>query len=172
MTYRFKTIKRHGFELSITNCSPLNGVNRFTANFRLKNTGEAAVRSPVIAIQLPENVGGEVPNREQYLGGGGPYDLKMRMPVIDIWKAVEERSDLFEPNGRVSIKSMGGVNPIIMPGHTFDFEALVFSVQNHPEGATVELNYRVDGEDVPPVTGALTATVPSLGQMFQAVRED
>jgi hypothetical protein len=174
MAYRFKSIKRHGFELSITNFSPLNGVNRFTANFRLKNTGESAVQSPVIAIQLPENVGGEVPDREQYLGESRSFgsSMTMRMPVIDIWKAVEEESDLFEPNGRVSIKAMGGANPIIMPGHTFDFEALVFSAQNYPQGAAVELNYRVDGEDVPSATGALTATVPSLGQMFEGVRED
>ncbi|MBN9521520.1 hypothetical protein J0H58_23875 [bacterium] len=171
MLYRFKTIKQHGFELSIVRFLPLNPVDRFHAEFRLKNSGEVAVRSPVVAIQLPANVGGELPKREQFIGRGGPYGVQMSMPVVELWRTTEERLDLFEPNGRVAIKSMGGVNPVIMPGHTFEFDALVFSFKDYPEGATVELNYRVDAEAVSTVTGALTATVPSLNQMALSMHQ-
>lgn len=171
MLYRFKTIKQHGFELSITKFLPLNPADRFHAEFRLKNTGEVAVRSPVVAIQLPDKVGGELPKREQIIGGGGPYSPRMTMPVVELWKATEERSDLFEPNGRVTIKPMGGMSPILMPGHTFEFDALVFRLRDYPEGTVVELNYRVDGEAVASVANSLTATVPSLEQMLRGMSE-
>ena len=42
--------------MSITRFALLNPADLFKAKFRLKNTGEAAVRSPVVAIQLPEKV--------------------------------------------------------------------------------------------------------------------
>ena len=139
---------------------------------RLKNTGEVSVRSPVVAIQLPDNVGGELPDQRQVISAGTPFSPAMTIPVLDLFKADEEESDLFETNGRVSVKHMGGMNPILMPGHTFDFDALVFAFDDFPEGSTIELNYRVDGIDVASVTGSLAATVPTYKQMILTMNEE
>ena len=151
MEYRFRTIKSHNFELSIVRFSWLRSRDEFKACFRLKNTGGSTVRSPTVAIRLPEHVKGELPKERETIKIG---DAKFTMPVVDIWKAYEKISDLFEPDGRVVIQELGGVNPILMPGHSFDFEALVFNLTSHPEGSIIELEYRVDAEG----TGSVRAT--------------
>jgi hypothetical protein len=157
MEYRFRTIKKHSFELLITRLLWL-GRNEFKALFSLKNTGELAARSPTVAIRLPHNVRGELPEERETFGIG-EYAIGSA-PVFDPWKAYEKSLDLFEPNGRVTIRELGGRNPVLMPGHSFEFEALVFHIADYPEGSDIELEYRVDAEEASPVRGKLSSTVP------------
>jgi hypothetical protein len=164
MDYRFRTIKRHGFELTITAFFWLNHADCFSAKFRLKNAGEMAVRCPTVAIRLPNKVGGELPDRRREMDMG--FGHVASMPVLDMWAATEEQSDMFEPNGRITVKQMGGMNPVLMPGHVFDFDALVFADKEFPEGTSIQLTYRVDAEDAATVEGTLGATVPPFEEMI------
>src|SRR5262249_20393370 len=149
MEYRFRTAKRFDFELTITGFLEEPDGGNFNAQFCLKNTGDLAVRSPTISIRVPEGVGAEIAPRRHRLPGMLP-GLEATVPEINAWKAYEKRLDLFEENGRVTIKEMGGMNPVLMPGHIFEFEALVFPSASYPEGAEVELEYRVDAEEMLP----------------------
>lgn len=163
MAYRFRDARRTGFELSITEFLWLGPRDEFKAHFRLTNTGEVAVRSPAVTIRLPENVGGELPNDRtecevEGLGVVGSF------PSFDPWKAYEKTLDIFEPGGRVTIQELGGPNPVLLPGHSFDFEALVFHLADYPNCSSVELEYRVDGEEISPIRGISRGRVPdSLG---------
>ncbi len=167
MEYRFLTVKRHGFELTLIGFGWLGPDDEFKAAFRVKNTGDVAVRSPTVSIRLPNGVGGELPDKEIPVGPpmmGMTHTVRIPSP----WKAAEETSDLFEPNGRVCIKVMGGMNPVLMPGHNFEFEALQFRLSDFPEGSQIELECRVDAEEVPPVMGKVLGTVPLADDMIRA----
>jgi len=169
MEYRFRTIKRHGFELSIVQFLRLGRRGKIKACFRLKNTGDLAVRSPTVAIRLPQNIEGELPE-ERVPVEAGSFGLISSLPAIDPWKAYEKTMDLFEPNGRVAIKNLGGMNPVLMPGHSFDFEALVFNFSDYPEGSAIELEYRVDAEGTAPVLRKLSSKVPSIEEILSGTR--
>lgn len=151
MEYRFRTIKRCGFELSIEQFLWLNISDKFKARFKLKNTGELAVRSPTLTIRLPSKVGGELPVAS--------------VPTFDLCRVYEKTLDLFEPNGRVAIKVLGGPNPVLMPGHSVEFEALVFRLADYPEDSDIELEYRVDAEESNSISGGLSRKVPTVGEM-------
>jgi hypothetical protein len=168
MEYRFRIVKKSGFELSIAQFLWLGPKDEFNAHFRLKNTGELAVRSPTVAIRLPKNVRGESPEKRETLKMGYPGSI-VSVPIFDPWKTYEKTLDLFEPNGRVAIKGLGGMNPVLMPGHSFDFEALVFHLADYPEGSSVELEYRADGEGIAPALGKLSSKVPTVDKMTLAV---
>lgn len=157
MEYRFRDSTHSSFELSIIRFLRVGIPGQFKAQFRLKNTGERAVRSPVVAIRLPSAVCGELPDevRTEEVGS-----LTLSLPSYDFWKAYERKLDLFEPEGRVTLQELGGPNPVLMPGHAFEFEALVFRLADYPGGSTVELEYRVDGEGIAPVRGILNQRVP------------
>lgn len=166
MEYRFRTIRKCGFELSIAQFLWLRHNDEFKALFSLKNTGELSVRSPTVAIRLPSNVGGELPEERQTFEVGHAIGS---VPVFDPWKAYEKSLDLFEPNGRVTIQELSGRNPVLMPGHSFEFEALVFRLTDYPEGSDIELEYRVDAEETIPILGKLSSKVPSVGDMILAI---
>lgn len=170
MEYRFRTIKRHGFELTITRFTWLDHGNDYCAEFRLKNTGEVAERSPTVAIRLPEDVGGKLPQRFDKTDLG--FGAVASMPIIDIWAADEEKSDLFEPDGRIAVQVMGGANPVLMPGHTFDFEALVFNIADFDEGTPLILDYRVDAEGSATVEGKIETVIPPLIELLTDNEED
>lgn len=167
MEYRFRTVRKRDFELSIAQFLWLGPDDEFKARFRLKNTGELAVRSPTVAIRLSKNIGGELPEERQSIETGY-LGYIARMPIFDPWKAFEKRLDLFEPNGRVCIKELGGMNPVLMPGHAFDFEALVFHLADYPEGSAIELEYRVDAEGNTPVLSKMSSRVPTVDEMILA----
>jgi len=120
-----------------------------------------------VAIRLPSDVEGELPEERQTFETGYP-GLISSLPIFDPWKACEKTLDLFEPNGRVAIQNLGGINPVLMPGHSFDFEALVFHLADYPEGSAIELDYRVDAEGTIPILGRLSSKVPSVGAMILA----
>lgn len=162
MEYRFRSIRKRGFELSIVQFLWLNNNDKFKARFSLKNTGELAVRSPTVAIRLPNNIGGELPEKRETLEVG---HAAVSVKTFDPWKAYEKSLDLFEPSGRVTIQELGGKNPVLMPGHSFEFDALVFRSSDYPEGSDIELEYRVDAEEVSSMFGKLSIKVPSVGDM-------
>jgi hypothetical protein len=166
MEYRFHTLKKRGFELSIAQFLWLGPNDEFKARLSLMNTGELAVRSPTVSICLPKNVGGELPERHQTLEAG-PFGVIGSVPIFEPWKAYEKTLDLFEPGGRVVIKELGGINPVLMPGHSFDFEALVFRLTDYPEGSSIELEYRVDAEGITPFRGKLVSRVPTLQMLSE-----
>ena len=56
-----------------------------------------------------------------------------------------------------------------MPGHSFEFEALVIHLADYPEGSDIELEYRVDAEEIIPILGKLSSKVPSVSDMILAV---
>jgi hypothetical protein len=165
MQYRFRTIKKHGFELEIIDLVWFLKGFAYKAIFRLKNTGEISVKTPLISIRLPDYVMGRFPELPA-LQPATPWELpRFKMP--DIWEAREEESDLFEEDGRISVKRMNGVGAVLMPGHTFEFEALVFGIEKYPSGTEICLDYRVDGEDVSTVEGSLKAVVPDAKDMTE-----
>ena len=164
MEYRFRTVRKRGFELSIVGFVLLGPDDEFKANFRLKNTGECEARSPTVSIRLPSNVRGELPPEEETWSSGGM--VAVNTAACDPFAISESRQDFFEPNGRVAIKEMGGINPLLMPGHSWDFEGLLFHLQDFPPGTTIDLDYRVDAEGLSTSIGRLSATVPSQPEDF------
>ena len=160
MEYRFRTVKKRGFELVIVGFLYEGPKDEMRVRFRLTNTGEASARSPTVTIRLPERVKGEAPLR----GQGGRFGLPVA--ALDLYPMRESREDIFEPNGRVAIKKLGGVNPVLMPDHSFTFEGLLLHLSDYKPGADVELEYRVDAEDMPPVHSKATAKVPTTPDEF------
>lgn len=163
IAYRFRDEKRMGFELSIEQFLWLGPPDEFKARFRLRNRGERSVRSPTVTIRLPNNVGGELPDEKTEFELG-PTGRLGSIPNFDPWKAYEKTLDIFEPEGRVTVQELGGPNPVLLPDHSFEFEALVFHLADYPRGSNLELEYRVDGEGISPIRGILRDRVPeSLG---------
>jgi hypothetical protein len=165
MEYRFRSFQKRGFEVSIARFKWLGPNEEFTAVLRLKNVGEVAARSPTVTIRLPREIGGTLPERREEFG---PIVMgtRMSMPVFDPFAASESRQDIFEPNGRVCVWELGGRNPLLMPGHSDTFNALLFRFDVTLPGSEVSLEYRVDAEDCPPSTGTMKGVVPSRFEDF------
>lgn len=157
MEYRCRTIQIRGFELTIVGFELTGPEDRFKASFRLKNTGECEARSPTASIQLPEQVRGKAAQGNDVWNSGGMLASSV---VFDPFAMSESRQDIFEPNGRVATKEMGGINPLLMPGHSWEFDGLQFRLRDFPPGTSIELNYRVDAEGFSPTIGKLSASVP------------
>lgn len=166
MEYRFRTVKKRDFELRIVGFLYAGAGDGIKARLRLTNTGETSARSPTVTMRLPEGVKGVVPTSRNELSFG------LSVPMIDPYAMTESREDIFEPNGRVAIKTLGGINPVLMPGHSFTFEGLLFHLAEYKPGTEFELKYRVDAEDMPPVLGKVVARVPSTLDEFLASDED
>lgn len=129
--------------------------------FRLKNKGETSVRSPIVAIKLPDDIKGDQP--EQYMSM--PLGGRLLMPT-SIWAMKEEREDFFEPNGRVAIQKWPPMNNMLAIGHSFTFDGLVIDLRQYRPATTLELEYRIDAEDMTPIYGKMQATVPSKPEGF------
>src|SRR4051812_20515333 len=52
-------------------------------------------------------------------------------------------------------KRLPGAKSILLPGHLFRFDALLFQLRTTPGGSTLELDYRIDAEDMYPAIGKL-----------------
>src|SRR5262245_20031526 len=107
MEYRFRTVKQHSCELNVarlrrTFADPLFG--HYCAEFRLKNTGVAELRSPVVSIRLP----GHYYAQPQW----DPEDRTNRVSMKDAM------SDVFEPNGRIATVAP---IPILLRDHSVTF---------------------------------------------------
>jgi hypothetical protein len=64
MEYRFRTIKRHGFDVAFVGIVWRENFDAVAARFRLKNTGEITARRPVVSFRLPPSIGGRKPRRK------------------------------------------------------------------------------------------------------------
>ncbi len=169
MEYRFHTVKTRSCELSIVGFLWEGPDDEFKGRFRLKNDGQAAAKSPTVTIRLPDRVDGTIPIKHQQCDGG--MGVSYSVPILDPWAMWESRQDIFEPNGRVGIQELGGMNPVLMPGHSSTFEGLLFHLRDYPLGAEIKLEYGVDAEDMPPVRRSLVAIVPAAAEKFLAADE-
>lgn len=156
MEHRFRTVRKGACELTIVRFKWLGPTDEFKASFCLKNTGEMALRSPTVSIKLPAHVEGSLPSQYSVLSGG----FKVPEPP-DLWAAYESIQDIFEVNGRVAVQEMPGLRPVLMPDHSYRFEALVLHLTSFPPGSKVELAYRIDVEDLVPILGTAIAHVPT-----------
>ena len=155
MEYRFRTVKRRDFELTILGFTYVGPEDQVKVKFRIKNSGEVEARTPVVSIRLPENVTGQVPPRP-------PQSDPWNQMVDVAWGMTEERQDLFEENGRVGvIHVVRGANPVLMPGHSTTFHGLGLRLVDFVEPGTMfSLDYRVDAEGMTPSVGTVTTTFP------------
>jgi hypothetical protein len=155
MEYRFRTVKKRAFELRILGFLFTGEGDAVKARFRVANTGEASVRSPTITLRLPAGIKGNAPPMPQALPFGGSVS------GFDPWAMRESREDIFERDGRVAIQELGGMNPVLMPGHSFTFEGLQLRLPEYEPEKELELEYRVDAEDMTPVLGKVSARLPT-----------
>ena len=58
MEYRFRTVKKRDFELTIIGFTFVGPEDQVKVKFRLKNTGEVEARTPVVSIRLPQQCDG------------------------------------------------------------------------------------------------------------------
>lgn len=162
MAYRFRTIQNRSVQLTVVDVVVELSSNRrepryFQIRFRLKNTGTDPVRTPTVAIRLPDGVGPKAP---QYMEMG-PLGHKFEFPDVNPCSFDECREDFFEPNGRVAIATpLPPLNPVLIPGHSATFDGIVLPVPEFSLGTELRLPYRVDAEDMDPVTGELQVKVP------------
>ena len=156
MEYRFRTVKKRDFELTILGFEYIGPEDQVKVKFRLKNTGEVEARTPVVSIRLPENVKGQVPSRPPH------GEVWCKAMDFDPWGMTEERQDLFEKDGRVGvIHAVRGMNPVLMPGHSTTFYGLGLLLREFVKpGATFSLDYRVDAEGMTPSVGTVVAKFP------------
>jgi hypothetical protein len=164
MEYRFRTVRKRALSLAI-NAFVVFGAEDvreagFELRFRLRNTGEVAVRTPTVSVGLPENV---ATTRDKFedVGLGG------RIRIPDLFAFDESREDFFEPNGRVGVvEPIRGANPVLIQDHSVEFDGLVFRFKDYPPGSEFTLNYRIDAEDMAPIVGVLQVAVPTEREGF------
>ncbi len=163
MEYRFRTIKKHGFELRFVGVVVRNTKPQFGVRFRVKNTGDNSVKRPIVSIRLPENVQAKLPKRMPREVDTGTFGMRLVTPELpEMWAMVEAKEDFFEEGGRVgSIQVVGGMAPVLMRGHSEEFDGLCIQIEDVPPERELELEYRVDAEDVPPVYGKVIVKLPS-----------
>ncbi len=169
MRYRFRSIKTKIAELSVIGFRWEGPKDEYSARLQLKNTGEVELRRACVAIRLPDKVAGDIPPHVQRtpIGAMGLY---VEMPSSNLWAASEERQDLFEPNGRVCIKTFAPF-AVLMPGHADVFDALLFHLATTKPGDTLETDYRIDAEDMQTVHGKLSILIPTDPNELLKVRE-
>jgi hypothetical protein len=73
----------------------------------------------------------------------------------------ESREDFFEDNGRIGIISAaGGINPVLLVGHSTTFKGLGFRWADVLAGADLSLEFRIDAEGLVPILGTLEVKIP------------
>lgn len=164
MEDRFRSVKSKKLELSIARFLWVERTNYFKLEFKLRNVGSASVRNATVSIRLPDNVSAESPTSPpQEIEG--PMGLKLPIPQItmaNFYDFYEIRDDFFESNGRVaSCDPLPRFNPILLPDHSAVFDGLGFCKEDYPDGAELRIEYRIDAEDMDPLTGTLTGTIPT-----------
>jgi hypothetical protein len=157
MEYRFRTFRVRGFKLEVSRFKAMGPQDQCNLVWRLTNTGEASVRSPTATIQLLEGMRMKRTRKDAIDHG---YGMRISMPVFDPFAMSESTADFFEPNGRVGIKEMGGMNPLLMPGHKWEFEEIEIGVIAFPLGSEHEVHYRIDAEEHAPTAGLVRFRIP------------
>ncbi|MCA9008496.1 MAG: hypothetical protein KDB01_02060 [Planctomycetaceae bacterium] len=159
MEYRFRTVKRHGFELRFVGVVWRGSKDAVAARFKLKNTGESAVKHPTVSMRLPDGIGGKMPKSRRV---ESTNMFIVEMPDLELWGMEESRQDLFEEGGRVGVKQVvGGINPQLLSGHSEEFDGLSIPLEQYPPGTDFEMEFRVDSDDTPPVYGRVTVSIPT-----------
>lgn len=134
----------------------------FKAEFRLRNTGTAALKNVLISIRLPEGVTAEPPKPP-------PPRVNTHLGAIDVtgldfpdfYGMTESREDFFEPGGRVGVvRPLAPINGILLPEHADTFEGLGFPISDFPFGSDTTLEYRIDAEEMTPSINTVTKQVP------------
>lgn len=156
MADRFRTPKKMEMSLEVLGFKYCGPTTELCVVFRLKNTGEMMARHPTVSVRLPENIAGRKPPDKMSVPGGF-----VTLPSFDMWAAVESRQDIFETNGRVMLWELGGAHPILMPGHSLQFDALTVWGSRENAGTNVTLEYQVDAEGFPPTRGTAEARIPA-----------
>lgn len=165
MEYRFRTVREHSCEvvmIRLVRTFEDPKYDYYCAEFRLKNTGDAELRSPVVSFRLS--------NSGPFYGAQPQWD-----PTFQTDKPLmkDVKSDLFDQNGRI-----GTVQPasILFRDHSVTFFGLYLSLYNRRlRGEVHPLEYRVDAEGLAPMTGViqfrfaaeeteLTAIISLLGE--------
>jgi hypothetical protein len=149
MQYRFRTVKTRSAELALVRFIKLGKDDEYIGQFRLKNSGDVDIRSPMVALRIPEKARGRIP----------VCGSRFQMANLRIQ---ETREDFFEDGGHVAIvRLLGAVNPVLMQGHSVSFEVLTFTLRDYPLGSQIAIEYRVDAEDMVPARGTISTSVPA-----------
>lgn len=141
MEYRFRTTRRHNAELTFVRfvrTYESEEYGNYCAQLRLRNTGDAEIRSPTVSLRL-----------EATLFAEPRWDTKVRTTLASTKQIV---SELFEPNGRIATLTPA---PVLLRDHSIDFYALSLSLGGRNGDAMVKIQYRVDGEGMAPVVSEL-----------------
>ena len=149
MEYRFRSSRQHVAELKVirfvrTHVS--EEYSNYCAHFRLRNTGEAEIRSPTVSIALPP---------DGLVFGQPEWDSQVEMALPS---TRAQSSDLFQPNGRIATISPVS---ILLRDHSVDFFGLALFFGSKLNGTAQELEYRIDGEAMAPLVGTLHLERPT-----------
>lgn len=148
MEYRFRTAKQHQASLALvrfvrTHASEEYGY--YCAQLRLRNTGDAEIRSPTVSLNLPGKGWFGEPQWDSHVHVALPSTRQVS-------------SDLFEPNGRIATLTP---TTVLLRDHSVDFFGLSLHTPSKFDGTDLELSYRVDGEAIAPVFGTIRFTRPA-----------
>src|ERR1700730_2072034 len=157
MEYRFRTVKPRTFKLTHVGFWFNEGWAGVGVQLRLTNTGETSARSPAVAIQLQDGITVDSGKQLMEMPGGGAFMTRS----LDPFAMTEKQANFFEPSGRVAIQELGGSNPVLLAGHSWDFDGLVFGLTLLSTMKKFTLQYRVDAENCPPFLGTATITFPN-----------
>ena len=147
MEYRFRSSRQHVADLRIVRfvrLHPTEDYSNYCAHFRLRNTGEAEIRSPTVSIDLDDQLFGEPKWNDQ---------IELKLPCTR-----ELPSDLFRSNGRIATIAPAS---LLLRDHTVDFFSLALFYGSKLDGTVQTLNYRVDGEAITPLFGSLELVRPT-----------
>lgn len=158
MEYRFRTVKRCEFELQFVGVVWRGTSEVVAARFRLKNTGDSVAKNPTVSFRLPDGIGGKIAKMPRLVQQG---IFNVTLPDIDIGGMRESCQDYFEEGGRVGVVDVvRGFNPQLLSGHSEEFDGLHIPVALYPPGTEIQLEYRVDCDDMPPIYGHVNMRIP------------
>ena len=167
MEHRSRSVQKRCLELSIIGSklstdpsdNTLIEEHGFQLQFRLRNTGEVAIHNPTVSFALSHYMNAYSKKYIELVG-----DRRIEMNSFSRFE--ECREDFFEPNGRIAqIMPMPPMNPVLIKGHSVEFEGLQCSYSHHFPHKFAPTNnvctqYRIDAEDMTPIIGELTYTFP------------
>lgn len=86
----------------------------------------------------------------------------------EMYGFTESIEDFFEPGGRVATYDMHPMNRGLLPDHSLEIVGLGFRSTDFPDGTNLELEYRIDADDMEPQRGTVSKQIPvGLGWPLQ-----
>lgn len=159
MEYRFRTVRRKELKLEFDSLA-VYVTGLASVRFRVTNSGEVTLRTPRVAIRLPEGILGEVPRIPRRHRGPGfvqAADFHIPSPT----DATEERQNFFEERGKAAvITPCHPSDPVLHVGYSETFDAHTIDLGTQPAGTDLVLDYRLTAEEMEPITGQIA--VPLL----------